>query len=46
MNMAAVTVKENTVFILVDQWWRGTDSQEFGPLPIDEIEGVIIGLAE
>ena len=46
MNMAAVTVKENTVFILVDQWWRGTDSREFGPLPIDAVEGVIIGIAE
>ena len=44
MNMAAVSVKENTVFILVDQWWRGYDSREFGPLPIGEIEGVIIGM--
>ena len=46
MNMAAVTVKENTVFILVDQWWRGTDSREFGPLSISEIEGIITGTAE
>ena len=46
MNMAAVSVEENTVFILVDQWWRGYDSREYGPLPIGEIEGVIIGHAE
>lgn len=46
MNMAAVAVKENTVFILVDQWWRGYDSREYGPLPIGEIEGIITGLAE
>nr|WP_255723364.1 signal peptidase I [Sporosarcina sp. ACRSL] len=46
MNMASVTVKENAVFILVDQWWRGYDSREFGPLPIEEIEGIITGIAE
>jgi signal peptidase I len=46
MNMAAVTVKENTVFILVDQWWRGYDSREYGPLPVEEIEGIITGTAE
>lgn len=46
MNMASVTVKENTVFILVDQWWRGYDSREYGPLPIGEIEGIITGTAE
>ncbi|MCM3638462.1 signal peptidase I [Sporosarcina luteola] len=46
MDMAAVTVEENTVFILVDQWWRGYDSREYGPLPIGEIEGIIIGTAE
>ncbi|MCM3744869.1 signal peptidase I [Sporosarcina luteola] len=46
MDMAAVTVEENTVFILVDQWWRGYDSREYGPLPIGEIEGIITGTAE
>jgi len=46
MDMAAVTVEENTVFILVDQWWRGYDSREYGPLPIEEIEGIITGTAE
>lgn len=46
MNMAAVTVEENTVFILVDQWWRGYDSREYGPLPIEAIEGIITGTAE
>lgn len=45
-NMAAVTVEENTVFILVDQWWRGYDSREYGPLPVEEIEGIITGTAE
>lgn len=46
LDMPAVTVKENTVFILVDQWWRGYDSREYGPLPIGEIKGIITGTAE
>lgn len=46
MDMAAVTVEENKVFILVDQWWRGYDSREYGPLPIGEIEGIITGIAK
>lgn len=43
MNVDPVVIKENTVYILVDQWWRGTDSREFGALSIDKIEGIIIG---
>lgn len=46
MDVEPVTVKENTVYLLVDQWWRGTDSRNFGPLPIEEIEGIITGTAE
>lgn len=46
MDVEPVTVKENTVYLLVDQWWRGTDSRNFGPLPIGEIEGIITGIAE
>jgi signal peptidase I len=34
------------VFILVDQWWRGTDSRDFGPLSIKKIEGIVIGYEE
>lgn len=45
-QMDTVTVQENTVFILVDQWWRGIDSRFYGNLPIEEIEGVIIGYEE
>lgn len=46
MDMEAVSVKKDTVFILVDQWWRGYDSREYGPLPIEKIEGIITGTAE
>lgn len=45
-NTNPVTVKENTVFILVDQWWRGIDSRDYGPLPIEKIEGIVIGYKE
>ncbi|QTD39713.1 signal peptidase I [Sporosarcina sp. Te-1] len=46
MNMSPVKVQDDMVFLLVDQWWRGTDSRDFGSLPIQEIEGVIIGYEE
>ncbi|MCG3086879.1 signal peptidase I [Sporosarcina cyprini] len=46
MDMAPVKVQADMVFLLVDHWWRGTDSKDFGPLPIKEIEGVIIGYEE
>ena len=45
-NMEAITLKENEYFVLVDQWWRGTDSRTFGPIQHDNIEGIIIGHEE
>lgn len=42
-NMEAIKVKENTVFILVDQWWRGIDSRSFGLLEVSLIDGVVVG---
>ncbi len=39
-------VKENEVYILVDQWWRGTDSRYFGALKQTEIIGVVLGFEE
>ena len=44
--MNPVTVKENNVFILVDQWWRGIDSRDYGPLSLEKIEGIVIGYEE
>ena len=43
MDMAPVEVPEGTVFVLVDQWWRGTDSRNFGPLPLEQVKGKVIG---
>lgn len=42
-NMDPVKVSENTIFVLVDHWWRGTDSREFGVLSFDRIEGKVLG---
>ena len=38
-----VYVNEGTLFILVDHWWRGTDSRNYGPIPLEKVKGKIIG---
>ena len=45
-SIPTVTVRENEVFVLVDQWWRGTDSKEYGPLPTEQIIGLVKGYAQ
>ena len=45
-SMEPVKVSEEAVFVLVDQWWRGTDSRDFGELPLGAIEGQILGYAK
>lgn len=42
-SMDAIEVQEDTLFVLVDMWWRGKDSQELGLIPLDQVEGQIIG---
>lgn len=42
-SMKPVKVEEKTVFVLVDNWWRGHDSKNFGLLEIERIEGQILG---
>ena len=42
-NMSSVNVSEDTLFVLVDQWWRGTDSREFGGLPLDSLKSEVLG---
>ena len=41
--MDPVKVIDDTVFVLVDQWWRGTDSREFGVLSLESVEGKVLG---
>lgn len=42
-TMELVKVEENTVFVLGDNWWRSTDSKDFGVLPLDNVEGKVLG---
>lgn len=42
-TMDPVHVIEDSLFVLVDQWWRGTDSREFGVLLQGHVEGKVLG---
>ncbi|MDN7240648.1 signal peptidase I [Planococcus sp. N028] len=42
-SIEPVKVTTEAVFVLVDQWWRGTDSRDFGELPLERVEGKVIG---
>ncbi|MHA6252772.1 signal peptidase I [Oceanobacillus sp. CAU 1775] len=42
-SMEPIKVEENTYFVLVDMWWRGTDSRDIGLISFNQIEGMIIG---
>jgi len=45
-SMEPVEVSDEAVFVLVDQWWRGTDSRDFGELPLEAVEGKVLGYAK
>ena len=45
-TMDPVDVIEGSIFVLVDQWWRGTDSREFGVLLQDSVEGRVLGYSK
>jgi signal peptidase I len=45
-EMNPVVVKEDTVFVLVDQWVRGIDSKDFGLLPVERIQGTVLGYSK
>lgn len=42
-TMEPVKVEANTVFVLGDNWWRSTDSKDFGVLPIENVKGKVLG---
>lgn len=42
-TMEPVKVEENTLFVLGDNWWRSVDSKDFGVLPMDNVEGKVLG---
>lgn len=41
--MNPIKVEENTVFVLVDMWLRGSDSKDFGLLPLENVKGKVLG---
>lgn len=45
-EMNPIQVEEGTVFVLVDQWWRGPDSKDFGLLPVERIQGTVLGYSK
>lgn len=45
-SMSPVTLGKNEVFVLVDQWWRGIDSKDHGPLQTEQIIGLVKGYAQ
>jgi len=42
-TMEPVRVEENTVYVLSDNGGRGVDSRYFGILPMDNVEGKVLG---
>ncbi|WP_422124514.1 signal peptidase I [Planococcus sp. X10-3] len=45
-SMAPVKVSNEAVFVLIDQWRRGIDSREFGEIPLEAVEGKVLGYAK
>ncbi|WP_020619222.1 signal peptidase I [Paenibacillus daejeonensis] len=45
MEMDKVNVPEGHLFVMGDTWWRSIDSQIYGPLPVDNIKGKVLGYA-
>ncbi|RDU36492.1 signal peptidase I [Neobacillus piezotolerans] len=42
-NMPRIKIPDSAVFVLSDDWFRGTDSRNFGPLNVSAIEGKVLG---
>ncbi len=38
-----VYINTDTVFILVDNWWRGKDSRDYGSISIKQLNGKVLG---
>ncbi|WP_052131395.1 signal peptidase I [Planococcus sp. CAU13] len=45
-SMEPVKVSDEAIFVLVDQWWRGTDSRDFGEISLEAVEGKVLGYAK
>lgn len=38
-----VYINEGAIFVLVDNWWRGSDSRDYGPISIDQVKAKVLG---
>lgn len=43
MDMERFEVSDDYLFVMGDTWWRSTDSQIFGPLPFNNVNGKVLG---
>jgi len=42
-DMKSQKIPANAVFVLGDNWWRSFDSRDFGAVPIENLEGKVLG---
>ncbi|MBM7621188.1 signal peptidase I [Bacillus tianshenii] len=42
-NFAKMTVPDGHYFLMGDLWWRSVDSRKYGPVPIDNMIGLVEG---
>lgn len=42
-DMKSQKTPRNAVFVLGDNWWRSLDSRDFGTVPIENVEGEVLG---
>ncbi|HAM80207.1 signal peptidase I [Ornithinibacillus bavariensis] len=42
-NMETIRVPKGHIFVCGDLWWRGLDSKEYGPIPMENIIGKVMG---
>ena len=45
-DMEPIKISESAVFVLSDDWFRGSDSRHFGALDVELIEGKVLGYTE
>ena len=42
-QLEKITVPEGHIFVSGDLWWRGIDSKQYGPIPLEFVKGKVLG---
>ncbi|MED4018780.1 MULTISPECIES: signal peptidase I [Sutcliffiella] len=42
-QLEKITVPDGHIFVSGDLWWRGIDSKQYGPIPIEFVKGKVLG---